>query len=566
MVMRYLLPLLISLPLLSKAQSSTFDNNNEGWTCTPDAVSTTSYWFATGGNPDGYAAMTDASTGGTWYFVAPQKFHGNKCGAYGCYLRYDQFTSNNIAANDRPHIELKGGGLTLVFSSPYLPGLNWTHFDILMREDAGWFVNNLLGDAPTKEQFFMVLGNITSLSIRGEFYSFADDDGGLDNVILEGPIEFDLDANNSSGANAGNFNADSSCYPRSAICDIDPTLVFMKPFSGIEITVLNASVTELLVLDIAISSVSVQYINDHQLLLSDAGGATAADFLALIQSMHYEDETFKPKSGVRTVRFRIFNECGDLVTRNAYLPIYPPAISGQNGDTTLCSYDPPIYLFDVLTGTPDLGGYWEPALSNISGLFDPKQDSARTYAYIIPAVGECSGDTAYVRVDVVQPFLLPPDSTLCYEESMKINTPRPFDTWIWSTGSKQITLNITEPGTYTLTGTNEGCTYQDSIEVSYYSCRACPIYAPNAFSPNDDGRNEEWQVFLNCNWLKFHLEIYDRWGSLVFMADDPNVGWDGQVKGRYADPGVFAWYATLSFEYFGQPKPYFLKGDVTIVR
>jgi gliding motility-associated-like protein len=566
MLMRLFLCFLMEIPLFLMAQSSTFDNNNEGWTSTPDAVSNTTYWINMGGNPDGYAAMTDASTGGTWYFVAPQKFHGNKCGAYGCYLRYDQFTSNNIAANDRPHIELKGGGLTLVYSSPYLPGLNWTHFDILMREDAGWYVNNLLGDPPTKAEFFTVLGNVTSLSIRGEFYSSADDNGGLDNVILEGSIEFDLDANNSSGANSGNFNADSTCYPNSNICDIDPTLVFMKPFSGIEITVLNASESEHLILDIAIPTISVQYINDHQLVLSDAGGATGADFLALIQAMSYEDESLKPKSGIRIVRFRIFNECGDLVTRSAYLPIFPPAISGNDGDTTLCTYDPPIYLFDVLTGLPDLGGYWEPALNNSGGFFDPKQDSARTYAYIIPSVGECVGGTAFVRVSIIQPFQLPPDTTLCYDESLKIKIPRPFDDWIWSTGSKQQNLTILESGTYSLTGTNEGCTYQDSIEIKYYSCQECPVYAPNAFSPNDDGQNEQWQIFLDCNWLKFHLEIYDRWGSLVFMADDPNVAWDGQVRGRYADPGVFVWQASLEFEYFGQPKPYFLKGDVSIVR
>ncbi|HAD11043.1 MAG TPA: hypothetical protein DCF33_01260, partial [Saprospirales bacterium] len=157
------------------AQISTFDTGNEDWRCDGDPVSNIATWNFSGGNPGGHIQMTDGSTGGTWYFVAPAKFRGPKCDAYGKFLRYDQFANNVSNANTFADIELKGGGITLVFDQPILPAPTWTHYDLFLREDAGWRVNTTNGLVPTQAQFKQVLSNITSLRIRGEFHHFAVD-------------------------------------------------------------------------------------------------------------------------------------------------------------------------------------------------------------------------------------------------------------------------------------------------------------------------------------------------------------------------------------------------------
>ena len=95
----YFFALVFLSPAIMVSQISTFDSGNEDWRCDGDPQSTIAFWNATGGNPAGYIQMTDGSTGGTWYFVAPAKFRGPKCDAYGKFLRYDQFANNVSNAN-----------------------------------------------------------------------------------------------------------------------------------------------------------------------------------------------------------------------------------------------------------------------------------------------------------------------------------------------------------------------------------------------------------------------------------------------------------------------------------
>ncbi|HRI59374.1 MAG TPA: gliding motility-associated C-terminal domain-containing protein, partial [Saprospiraceae bacterium] len=173
---------------------------------------------------------------------------------------------------------------------------------------------------------------------------------------------------------------------------------------------------------------------------------------------------------------------------------------------------------------------------------------------------------ALVTVGIEQPFRLRPDTTICYEDTLNLYVPPGVTDWQWNTGSRNEELPVTTPGTYTLTGETQNCTFTDSVQVEFYTCEECPNYAPNVFSPNDDGVNDEWQIFLPCNWLKFRLEVHDRWGSLVFATDDPETGWDGFIRGKEPVPGVYVWSMEWTGELFGEPKVFRSEGDVTVVR
>lgn len=67
------------------------------------------------------------------------------------------------------------------------------------------------------------------------------------------------------------------------------------------------------------------------------------------------------------------------------------------------------------------------------------------------------------------------------------------------------------------------------------------IYLPNAFSPNFDGVNDIYRVEakLNQELLSFRLQIFNRWGNLVFSTSDINTGWDGKFKGQSAPSDVY---------------------------
>jgi len=59
------------------------------------------------------------------------------------------------------------------------------------------------------------------------------------------------------------------------------------------------------------------------------------------------------------------------------------------------------------------------------------------------------------------------------------------------------------------------------------------IYIPNAFTPNDDGKNDILYVRgEGIEDLEFY--VYNQWGELVFQTNDQNEGWDGRFKNKPA--------------------------------
>lgn len=69
-------------------------------------------------------------------------------------------------------------------------------------------------------------------------------------------------------------------------------------------------------------------------------------------------------------------------------------------------------------------------------------------------------------------------------------------------------------------------------------------WAPNSFSPNGDGINDEFLPLANVIELEtYDLQIYDRWGLSLYGSNDPNVGWDGTVGGAAVPLGVYAYRA-----------------------
>ncbi len=69
-------------------------------------------------------------------------------------------------------------------------------------------------------------------------------------------------------------------------------------------------------------------------------------------------------------------------------------------------------------------------------------------------------------------------------------------------------------------------------------------FAPNAFSPNNDGLNDVWRVITeeDC-WNTWEILIFNRWGQVVYEMDSPNEFWDGSFRNgdHYTSNGVYAY-------------------------
>lgn len=73
------------------------------------------------------------------------------------------------------------------------------------------------------------------------------------------------------------------------------------------------------------------------------------------------------------------------------------------------------------------------------------------------------------------------------------------------------------------------------------------LILPNAFTPNGDGLNDTFGFDRN-DILELDLKIYNRWGELVFHADQANKRWDGTFAGKKAPTGVYAYQLKVKAE------------------
>lgn len=100
------------------------------------------------------------------------------------------------------------------------------------------------------------------------------------------------------------------------------------------------------------------------------------------------------------------------------------------------------------------------------------------------------------------------------------------------------------PEIYSLTIKNtEGCMVIDTVNVGFLSPDKCEIIVYNAFSPNEDGKNDFWYIEHLINFMPNTVYIYTRWGDeLVAIEnyDNINAYWKGQDKhGNDLPPGTY---------------------------
>ena len=103
----------------------------------------------------------------------------------------------------------------------------------------------------------------------------------------------------------------------------------------------------------------------------------------------------------------------------------------------------------------------------------------------------------------------------------------------------------------------------DSIEVVSMSNtvlvpRAQMIFVPNAFSPDGDHTNDKFQV-MGRGLDHITIEIYNRWGQMVFEAPHLNESWDGTYRGKPCPIGTYVYQLLLD-------KKRVYSGTITLVR
>ncbi len=188
-----------------------------------------------------------------------------------------------------------------------------------------------------------------------------------------------------------------------------------------------------------------------------------------------------------------------------------------------------------------------------------------------------------VYVDVVEPVVdAGPDQYITPGGSANLQATGNGDMQ-WSPASSLSCTNCPNPianpvstQVYTVTLTDSvGCEAVDSVTVTVSSSPPPPppngvpeevedvhLFIPNAFTPDGDLMND---VFLaeGGPFKAFQLNIFDRWGKVVFTSENLNIGWNGSINGVPAPPGIYVYRAIYSSQ-AGRQKE--VRGSVALIR
>ncbi len=109
-------------------------------------------------------------------------------------------------------------------------------------------------------------------------------------------------------------------------------------------------------------------------------------------------------------------------------------------------------------------------------------------------------------------------------------------------GAAKTISNADTTTLYTVTGLNEyGCSSSATLLVAVDRSGAPSFVVPNAFTPNNDGKNDCFGIQRWGNAEIRQFSIYNRWGSLVFQTTDASRCWDGTAKGKMQEAGGYVY-------------------------
>lgn len=289
----------------------------------------------------------------------------------------------------------------------------------------------------------------------------------------------------------------------------------------------------------------------------------------------------------------VSSTCGEAVTDSIFIDLNPPPTVALQGDDNNICVPQTIQFTDLsITGNPNdpiTSWYWTFGDGTSSTQQNPSHlyISPGTYSVTL-TVSTSDGCT---NNSVTAPFIInaysypvaafsinsttlsiPYDSLKCTNQSISANS------YLWNFGDGG-TSTATHPShMYTGVGTFQiqliaitqyGCTDTAYAEVTTTS----NISFPNAFTPNPDGPNGGGYTFgdltndvffpYTSGVTEFKMQIFNRWGELIFETLDIKQGWDGYYRGKLCQQDVYVWKA---FVKFNNGKTFNKSGDVTLLR
>lgn len=250
------------------------------------------------------------------------------------------------------------------------------------------------------------------------------------------------------------------------------------------------------------------------------------------------------------------------------ISVVQPINGSATGDTSVCRGSS-VQLF--ASGGENYS--WSPATNldnpNVS---NPIANPLSTTNYSVDISNVCFSETIEVMVQVLS--LPQVDAGLGTElnigETYQLQgISETSNIFTWSPATDLSNPNIANPivqpldsryYTLTVTGTN-GCRNTDSVFINV--TKYFDVWIGNAFTPNDDGNNDQIGFLTRGIKQILFYRVFNRWGQLLYEGNDFDSQWDGNFNGEPQEVGTYIFYI-VGLTYEDNQFPF--KGNITLIR
>lgn len=240
------------------------------------------------------------------------------------------------------------------------------------------------------------------------------------------------------------------------------------------------------------------------------------------------------------------------------LNIFPNPRVTLAKDTLLCEGK----TLTLNAGIGNQNYLWQDASTNVTYAVT----TTGNYWVIVTDNNKCVGNSDTTKILAIVPnpsnFLVD-DTVFCKRQTLTLISTGTYKDYLWSTGEMANHIIINTEGTYWLMVTNDkGCQTKEFVTVKSENCFS-EIYFPNSFTPNNDGKNDLFKPAVFGTLDRYKLNIYNRYGELVYSSDNWLEGWDGKLKGKLQNLGAYTWI--VSYRLAGK-KDELEKGIVLLIQ
>ncbi|GAB4022478.1 gliding motility-associated C-terminal domain-containing protein [Spirosoma koreense] len=174
-------------------------------------------------------------------------------------------------------------------------------------------------------------------------------------------------------------------------------------------------------------------------------------------------------------------------------------------------------------------------------------------------------DTIQIRYVRPPTLELGPDQELCGAQTFTIRPTAADGQFFWQDAFTDTDRTVSTSGVYRAGVRNDCATVTDSITIDYGACD-CQLYAPNSFTPNDDGQNDVFLAFGCGDITITSLSVFNRWGEVIFHTDTLPFQWNGYYHGELCPTGVYAWSVRYRLKQGKQIKLMQKQGPLSLIR